>query len=246
MGVIFEVDDIVQTMSAAPSGNLLMYRSIDPDTGDTKLYLADRHEPGETERVAIDAEPGIESLHPVAGRNFDLNDDLLTFVAQDAGAEGFLVDEFGQQPRTDPFEGRGCEQAGVVERDVVVEVVVVLGEVDDLLDREVAFDREGAGGFECPALRAAEDPADAVGREGVGEAGGLDQSLFGERRVGAAFGDPAVYGKSMANQKQLHTATVPRGPSDRSVRSVFHVKPTITVRGVWRAGRPAIRVCCRR
>lgn len=84
-------DGIVQSLAASPSGELVLYRSIDPDTGQNHLYLFDRRSPDDDEVVAADGVPGFETLHPVAGRNFDLTDHELSFVAQDAGADAIYL-----------------------------------------------------------------------------------------------------------------------------------------------------------
>ena len=122
MGVIFEVTDIVQTMSASPSGSILMYRAIDPDTGAASLYLADRHEPEETERIAMDGTPGVESLHPVAGRNFDLNDDVLAFVAQSEGSDVIYVQHFEHKADALPCAEEGTRAATVCSWDIDFEL----------------------------------------------------------------------------------------------------------------------------
>jgi hypothetical protein len=118
MGVIFEVTDIVQTLSTSPSGSILMYRAIDPDTGAASLYLADRHEPEKTVRVAMDGTPGVESLHPVAGRNFDLNDDLLAYVAQSEGSDVIYVQHLEHESEPLPCSESGPRAATVCEWDV--------------------------------------------------------------------------------------------------------------------------------
>jgi hypothetical protein len=80
-------DGIVQALRAAPSGELVLYRSIEADTGQSRLFLFDRRSPGDDVRVAADDQPGIETLHPVAGQNFDLTDHELVFVAQSGGGD---------------------------------------------------------------------------------------------------------------------------------------------------------------
>src|ERR1700754_203968 len=45
---------IVQALRAAPSGELVMYRSIEADTGQSRLYLFDRRSPSDDVKVAAD------------------------------------------------------------------------------------------------------------------------------------------------------------------------------------------------
>ena len=84
---LHSTDGIVQAMRAAPSGELVLYRSIEADTGQSHLYLFDRRSPSDDVQVAADDEPGIETLHPVAGQNFDLTDHALAFVAEADGSD---------------------------------------------------------------------------------------------------------------------------------------------------------------
>ncbi|HEY2732495.1 MAG TPA: hypothetical protein VGI70_00845, partial [Polyangiales bacterium] len=84
---LHSTNGVIQALRAAPSGELVMYRSIEADTGQSRLYLFDRRSPSDDVRVAADDEPGIESLHPVAGQNFDLTDHALVFVEQDGGSD---------------------------------------------------------------------------------------------------------------------------------------------------------------
>lgn len=102
---------VVQTMRAAPSGELVMYRSIERDTGRSSLFLFDRRSPSDDVRVIADDVPGFETLHPVAGQNFDLTDHELAFVAQDAGADviyrqGFV--EFAEPEPCDKEPKKTC------------------------------------------------------------------------------------------------------------------------------------------
>lgn len=77
----------VQALNSSPDGNLLLYRTIEPTLGRVSLVLVDRRAPRATTQVAVDGGPGLESLHPVAGRNFSLTNDVLVFVAQSGGAD---------------------------------------------------------------------------------------------------------------------------------------------------------------
>jgi hypothetical protein len=89
-----KTDGLVQAMRAAPSGELVMYRSIEADTGQSRLYLFDRRAPSDDVMVAADDVPGLESLHPVAGQNFALTDHELAFVGQDAGQDTIFYQSF--------------------------------------------------------------------------------------------------------------------------------------------------------
>ncbi len=76
---------IMQRLATSPDGNLLMHRSIQPNTGQVRLYLTDHRDRNDQERVAADGTPGVESLHPVGPRNFDLTGDELVFLARSRG-----------------------------------------------------------------------------------------------------------------------------------------------------------------
>ncbi len=83
---------IMQTMTTSPSGYLMLYRSINPETGRVRLYVTDVRG-GRHRQVAADGSPGIESLHPVGPRNFALHDDRLAFIARTAGRDVLYVQE---------------------------------------------------------------------------------------------------------------------------------------------------------
>ncbi|HET8934925.1 MAG TPA: hypothetical protein VFN67_15865 [Polyangiales bacterium] len=96
---------IVQTLRAAPSGELVLYRSIEEDTGQSRLTLFDRRAPSDDVTVVTDDRPGAESLHPVAGQNFDVTDHELAFVAQVAGADVIYRQRF-----IESAEAEACEK----------------------------------------------------------------------------------------------------------------------------------------
>lgn len=104
---------IVQTMSTSPDGHLMMYRSIQPETGQVRLYLVDARAPARHRRVAGDGVPGVESLHPVGGRTFDVHSDRLVFMARSAGRDVLYLQRFEHEAEraTVSDEGEG-ERAG--------------------------------------------------------------------------------------------------------------------------------------
>ncbi len=101
---LHKTEGIVQAMSAAPSGELVLYRSIEPDTGRSKLYLFDRRSPTDDELVVADDQPGFESLHPVAGQNFSLTDHELAFVAQADGKDVIYYQSFVEEAEAELCE----------------------------------------------------------------------------------------------------------------------------------------------
>jgi hypothetical protein len=80
-----EHDVMADSIATSPDGNLMMFRTINPETGESRLMLLDRRVPERKEVVAADGRPGIESLHPIDGRSFALGTESLAFVAQSRG-----------------------------------------------------------------------------------------------------------------------------------------------------------------
>ena len=69
-------------LATSPDGDLLAYRRFNLTNGQVQLVLLDHRAPKRVEVVVGDGRPGVESLHPVSPRNFDLGDAALVFVAQ--------------------------------------------------------------------------------------------------------------------------------------------------------------------
>jgi hypothetical protein len=87
----------VDSMESTADGNLLLYRSMDTTTFQSRLMLVDRRAPDRPVRVAVDGVPGVESLHPVFGRNFDVHAERLVFVAEARGSDVLYVQEIRHQ-----------------------------------------------------------------------------------------------------------------------------------------------------
>jgi len=94
-----EVSDIIQALATSPDGTLLLYRAIDTETGRSRLVLMDYRNPNLRVTVVSDGGPGVESLHPVAARNFDLTDNALVFVAQSNGFDVLYYQPIEHQAR---------------------------------------------------------------------------------------------------------------------------------------------------
>ncbi|MBA2663839.1 MAG: PD40 domain-containing protein [Bradymonadaceae bacterium] len=106
--VIFlnDIQGVMQTMATSPDGHLIMYRSIQPETGEVRLYVVDVRDPARHRRITGDGRPGVESLHPVAGRTFDVRDDRITFVARTGGRDVIYVQGLRHSAeRVEPEDG---------------------------------------------------------------------------------------------------------------------------------------------
>lgn len=119
-GILKEYDTgngIIQALSTSPDGRVLMYRNISPNTGQRRLYLVDYRDPEDTLAVAADGKPGMESLHPIAGRNFDVGKETLAFVAQEDERDLIYFQpykksvEWAEVPSTEGEEGDDEEKS---------------------------------------------------------------------------------------------------------------------------------------
>jgi hypothetical protein len=77
----------VQVISSTADGSIILFRRILPEVGRTELRLADVTRPGQSVRVAADGVPGIESLHPIGGRNIAVGASSLAFAARSGGRD---------------------------------------------------------------------------------------------------------------------------------------------------------------
>ncbi|MBX5481184.1 MAG: tolB protein precursor protein [Myxococcaceae bacterium] len=77
----------VDALASSPDGTLIALRWLDLDTGASRLTLIDPRAPTDDTFVAIDGVPGVESLHPVWGRNFALSNGALAWVAESGGSD---------------------------------------------------------------------------------------------------------------------------------------------------------------
>jgi Tol biopolymer transport system component len=94
-----QLSDYVDALNASPSGRMIMYRGYDLTTGQARLYLLD-HRARQDDRVVVtDGVPGVESLHPVTSRTFDLTDEKLVFIAQSGGSDVVYIQSFGHAVR---------------------------------------------------------------------------------------------------------------------------------------------------
>src|SRR5207302_5415430 len=124
-----KIDDPVLAMTAAPDGTLLFYRTIDPYTAQSSLWLVDPRDAAHPTRIAADGVPGRESLHPIFGRDFDLTADLLAFVAEETGRDQIFLRPYSHraEPSDEKWELAFGEDDWRSEISVGAERTIPLG-----------------------------------------------------------------------------------------------------------------------
>lgn len=85
---------VAGAMNASPNGDVVLYRSFEESTGRSSLILVDPRAPSKSRLVTIDGIPGAESLHPVFGRNFDVGNDFIAYVAEVHGRDVLYLQKF--------------------------------------------------------------------------------------------------------------------------------------------------------
>jgi len=77
----------VDSLATSPDGDLLLFRTVEPETYRAKLQLIDRRAAERPVTVAADGVPGAESLHLVFGRSFTVGRESLAYVAEANGGD---------------------------------------------------------------------------------------------------------------------------------------------------------------
>jgi hypothetical protein len=112
---IEERPGITTALNSSPDGKVIMYRTIVPDTGESRLYLADPKAPSSAIKVANDGVPGAESLHPIFGRNFALAKDHFAYVAESSGRDIIYLQRYSysaEQKTEDALVRRNTMRTG--------------------------------------------------------------------------------------------------------------------------------------
>jgi len=148
-----ERSGIITAMNSAPDGRVILYRTIIPETGESRLYLVDPKVPDSAIKVANDGVPGVESLHPIFGRNFALTKDRFAFVGESNGRDVIYVQGYtytSEQKTNDELVRRGPMRTGFqrqtsfsVDLDAGDRVAYRVGEHGLLGVPAVAFSPDG-------------------------------------------------------------------------------------------------------
>jgi hypothetical protein len=75
------------SLRTSPDGTLLMMRAFDTQTLRSRLFLIDYRAPDRQVNIATDGNPGLESLHPLSGRSYDISQKSLVFVGESNGRD---------------------------------------------------------------------------------------------------------------------------------------------------------------
>jgi hypothetical protein len=91
------VDGEPNALATTPDGNVLVYRTINETTGQSRLVMVDRRAPSNTETLVEDGVPGVESLHPVFPRNFTVTDKQVAYLAESVARDVLYVQDYEHQ-----------------------------------------------------------------------------------------------------------------------------------------------------
>ncbi|XXF76054.1 tolB protein precursor protein [Myxococcaceae bacterium GXIMD 01537] len=94
MELLEERPGIITAFTSGPDGRLLMFRTIVPETGQSRLYIGDARAQSSVLRVQGDGIPGYESLHPISGRNFAISSERIVFVAESNARDVLYVQQY--------------------------------------------------------------------------------------------------------------------------------------------------------
>src|SRR5205823_5394853 len=86
-----ELDGEPDAFSSSSDGNIILYRSVERESGRARLFLADRRDKNSATQVAIDQVPGVESLYPVLRSVTALGTNKLAFLARHGSSDGLFV-----------------------------------------------------------------------------------------------------------------------------------------------------------
>jgi hypothetical protein len=129
--MVEERTGIVTAMNSSPDGLVILYRTILPDTGESRLYLVDPKVPDSELKVVNDGAPGTESLHPIFGRNFAMSKDRLAYVAESNSRDVIYVQGYtrtAEEKTKEALVRRGPVRSTGIERKTTASVDLDLGD----------------------------------------------------------------------------------------------------------------------
>ncbi len=82
-----KLPDELDAFTSSKDGNLIFYRGVERETGRAKLVVVDRRDPSSSKQIALDQQPGTESLHPVMRSVTAVSDDAIAWFAQSGDSD---------------------------------------------------------------------------------------------------------------------------------------------------------------
>jgi hypothetical protein len=82
-----KLPDELDAFVSSKDGNLIFYRGVERETARAKLVVLDRRDPSSAHQMAIDQNPGTESLHPVLWSVMAVTDDAIAWFAQSGDSD---------------------------------------------------------------------------------------------------------------------------------------------------------------
>jgi hypothetical protein len=95
---------IIRGIDSREDGNVMVVKSINRTTGHNRLFLMDPRAQGSWKKVVADGRPGLESLHPLEERNFDISDDRIAFTGRSKGVDHLFIQDYTHTVTREPKE----------------------------------------------------------------------------------------------------------------------------------------------
>ncbi len=96
-----ELEGEPDAFSVGADGFTVLYRTVERDSGRSRLFLADRRDKTSAEQVAVDNVPGIESLYPVLRGVTAVGADRIAFMARTGAGDALYVAAYTKTPKKD-------------------------------------------------------------------------------------------------------------------------------------------------
>jgi hypothetical protein len=101
-----KLPDELDAFVSSRDGNLIFYRGVERETARAKLVLMDRRDPTSQQQLAIDQQPGTESLHPVLWNVMAVADNGVAWIAQSGDSDVVYYRVMDRVERKEPESPR--------------------------------------------------------------------------------------------------------------------------------------------
>lgn len=91
----------IDSLSVSPDGRTMVYRTFDPMTGRTRLFIEDLRDPSSRQLVAEDQTFGLDTLHGLDRRVTALDDQMVVYIGRSSDADDLFVRTYRREERDD-------------------------------------------------------------------------------------------------------------------------------------------------